>query len=153
MTMRRVMVLCLCWGIASNTAHAQCEPEEPRSSKVQKLFDKALHPKGKTTLEDRLAYLASALDLEPEDAPMRMEAAELAFKASSRNPDMWGELTQHLDALEEVCPGGMPEALYLRGAMAYMNDDFELAFTQFQAYLSLPEDMTKRRRRSDAPQS
>ena len=149
MTARRVMVLCLGLGIALHAAHAQCEPEEPRSSKAQKLFDKALHPKGKTTLEDRLAYLESALDLEPEDAPMRMEAAELTFKATSRNPDMWGELTQHLDALEEVCPGGMPEALYLRGAMAYMNDDFELALTQFQAYLSLPEDMTKRRRRSD----
>ena len=63
MTVRRVMVLCLCWGIAFTTAHGQCEPEEPRSSKAQKLFDKALHPKGKTTLEDRLAYLESALDL------------------------------------------------------------------------------------------
>ncbi|HCL46458.1 MAG TPA: hypothetical protein DHW55_04295 [Flavobacteriales bacterium] len=149
MTVRRVMALCLCLGITFNTANAQCEPEEPRSSKAQKLFDKALHPKGKTTLEDRLTCLETALELEPEDVPMRMEAAELAFQATSRNPDMWGELTQHLDALEEICPGGMPEALYLRGAMAYMNDDYELALTQFQAYLSLPEDMTKRRRRSD----
>ena len=123
--------LCLCLGIAFNTTHAQCELEEPRSSKAQKLFDKALHPKGKTTLEDRLAYLESALDLEPEDAPMRMEAAELAFKATSRTRHV-GELTQHLDALEEVCPGGMPEALYLRGAMAYMNDDYELALTRFK---------------------
>ena len=49
MTVRRVMVLWLCLGIAFNTAHAQCELEEPRSSKAQKLFDKALHPKGKTT--------------------------------------------------------------------------------------------------------
>lgn len=149
MTVHRILVLCLGLGIALHAAHAQCEPEEPRSSKAQKLFDKALHPKGKTTLEDRIAYLESALDLEPEDAPMRMEAAELAFKATSRNPDMWSALTRHLDALEEVCPGGMPEALYLRGAMAYMNDDYELALTQFQAYLALPEDMTKRRRRSD----
>lgn len=149
MTVRRVLVLCLCLGIAFNTTHAQCEAEEPRPSRAQKLFDKALHPKGKTSIEERLDFLTAALDLHPEDPEMRMAAAELAFKATSRNPDMWGELTQHLDALEEVCPGGMPEALYLRGAMAYMNDDYDLALTQFQAYLSLPEDMTKRRRRGD----
>ena len=43
---------------------AQCELEEPRSSKAQKLFDKASSPKGKTKLEDRLAWLDAALELE-----------------------------------------------------------------------------------------
>jgi outer membrane protein OmpA-like peptidoglycan-associated protein len=63
---------------------------------------------------------------------------------------MWGVLTERLNALDEVCPGGMPEVLYLRGAMAYLNDDYEDALMQFKAYLALPEEVTKRIRRREA---
>ncbi len=149
MAVRSTLFLSLCLCITFSAANAQCALEEPRPSKAQKLYDKAMHPKGKTSIEERLDLLTSALTLHPKDPEMRMAAAELAFKATGRNPDMWGALSQHLDALEEVCPGGMPEALYLRGAMAYMNDHYDLALTQFQAYLTLPEEATRSRRRRD----
>jgi len=74
----------------------------------------------------------------------------MTFKATRRDPDMWGVLSERLNALDEVCPGGMPEVLYLRGAMAYLNDDYEEALMQFKAYLALPEEVTKRIRRREA---
>ena len=128
---------------------AQCELEEPRSSKAQKLFDKASSPKGKATLEDRLAWLDAALEFEPGDAEVLMAAAELAFKAAGRDAEHWALLTERLDALDEVCPGGMPEAVYLRGAVAYMSNRYEEALASFQTYLSLPQESTRTRRRRD----
>ena len=138
----------LVWAGAS-LGFSQCEMEEPRPSKAQKLFDKASHPKGKAALSDRLSWLESALDIHPDDPEVLMASAELTFKATSIDPDMWGILTERLNALDELCPGGMPEALFLRGAMAYMNDRYDEALTLFQAYLALPENLTRKRRRSD----
>ena len=122
--------------------------DEPRPSRAQKLFDKASHPKGKAALSDRLSWLESALDIHPEDPEVLMASAELTFKATSLDPDMWGVLIERLNALDELCPSGMPEALYLRGAMAYMNDRYDDALTLFQAYLALPENLTRKRRRT-----
>ena len=149
--MKAAVALCfaLALGVAPVITQAQCEMEEPRSSRAQKLFEKALHPKGKTSLEERLSHLQSALEYHPDDPQMLMECAELAFRCTNKNPDMWGVLNEFLDALEEVCPAGMPEALYLRGAMAYMMDSYQVALTQFQAYLALPEEATQPRRRND----
>ena len=79
----------LVWAGAS-LGLSQCEMEEPRPSKAQKLFDKASHPKGKAALSDRLSWLESALDIHPEDPEVLMASAELTFKATSLDPDMWG---------------------------------------------------------------
>jgi len=144
------LLLALLAAVAGSAAAlAQCELEEPRPAKAQKLYERATSPKGKAALEDRLVWLADALEISPEDPELLLESAELTFKATRRDPDMWGVLTERLEALDEVCPGGMPEALYLRGAMAYMNDEYEAALLQFQAYLSLPEDVTRRIRRRE----
>ncbi|MGB1635980.1 MAG: OmpA family protein [Flavobacteriales bacterium] len=147
-TLRHVLACLLVAGSAA--ALAQCEPEEPRSAKAQKLYERATSPKGKASLEDRLAWLEEALELSPEDPELLMESAEMTFKATRRDPDMWGVLSERLNALDEVCPGGMPEVLYLRGATAYLNDDYENALMQFKAYLALPEEVTKRIRRREA---
>lgn len=147
-TLRHVLACLLVAGSAA--ALAQCEPEEPRSAKAQKLYERATSPKGKASLEDRLAWLEEALELSPEDPELLMESAEMTFKATRRDPDMWGVLSERLNALDEVCPGGMPEVLYLRGATAYLNDDYENALMQFKAYLAVPEEVTKRIRRREA---
>ena len=149
-TLRHVLACILPAVLAGSAAAlAQCELEEPRPAKAQKLYERATSPKGKAALEDRLAWLVDAIELSPEDPELLMESAELTFKATRRDPDMWSVLTERLDALDEVCPGGMPEALYLRGAMAYINDAYEMAMLQFQAYLALPEDATTRVRRAE----
>ena len=57
-----------------------------------------------------------------------------------------GGYSERLDALDEVCPGGMPEAVYLRGAVAYMSNRYEEALASFQTYLSLPQESTRTRR-------
>ena len=140
----------LTWMLMASCAmglHAQCEMEEPRPSKAQKLYQRATQPKGKASLADRVEWIEQALDLHPEDPEALMAAAELAFKSSRKNPEAWASLEEWLTQLDEVCPEGLPEALYLRGAQAYMNDEYERALTQFRAYLSLPENQTRRSRR------
>ena len=142
----------LTWMLMASCAmglHAQCEMEEPRPSKAQKLYQRATQPKGKSSLADRIEWIEQALDLHPEDPEALMAAAELAFKSSRKNPEAWASLEEWLTQLDEVCPEGLPEALYLRGAQAYMNDEYERALTQFRAYLSLPEDQTRRSRRRE----
>ena len=49
----------------SATTLAQCELEEPRPAKAQKLYERATSPKGKAALDDRLEWLADALELSP----------------------------------------------------------------------------------------
>ena len=87
---RRVNVLT--WMLMASCAvglHAQCEMEEPRPSKAQKLYQRATQPKGKSSLADRIEWIEQALDLHPEDPEALMAAAELAFKSSRKNPEAW----------------------------------------------------------------
>lgn len=130
----------------SVTGWSQCDIE-PRPSKAQKLVDKAT--KGKASLQARIALLNEALEIHPEDPETLIECAELCFKATRQDADMWNVMASKLEALQDVCPGSMPEALYLRGAMAYVNDDAEMALVQFGAYLATPEEETTPSRRRE----
>ena len=84
--MKAAVALCfaLALGVTPVITQAQCEMEEPRSSRAQKLFEKALHPKGKTSLEERLSHLQSALEYHPDDPQMLIECAELAFRCTNK---------------------------------------------------------------------
>ena len=146
MMARRALVVLM--ALVASVAQGQCEME-PRPSKAQKLYSKATSPKGKASLQERIAMLDEGLEIHPEDPEALLACAELQFKATRQNPGMWESMAGHLAALQEVCPGGMPEALYLRGAMAYVNDDVEGAITQFGAYLAAPEEATTPSRRSE----
>ena len=111
--------------LASAMGLAQCEPSEPRAKKAEKYFEKATNSKGNASVQDRLEWIDLALEIEPEDPELLMEAAELAFKTVKQDSDQWAVLTMRLDELEVVCPDGMPEALFLRGAHAYAQTDME----------------------------
>ena len=136
--------------LASAMGLAQCEPSEPRAKKAEKYLEKATNSKGNASVQDRLEWIDLALEIEPEDPELLMEAAELAFKTVKQNSDQWAVLTMRLDELEAVCPDGMPEALFLRGAHAYAQNRYGEGWQHFQSYLDFPENETRRSRRREA---
>lgn len=76
------LLLALLAAVAGSAAAlAQCELEEPRPAKAQKLYERATSPKGKAALEDRLVWLADALEISPEDPELLLESAEQIGRA------------------------------------------------------------------------
>ena len=122
----------------------------PREKKAQKLFDKATESKSRADLSERIAWLEEALESHPDDAELHMTVAELNYKRTSTHPSGWTDMSIHLDALNELCPEGWPEASFLRGALAYINDDYDNAVLHFKLYMDQPESDTRRSRRREA---
>ena len=128
----------------------QCDPELPRERKAQKLFEKATDSKSRANLSERIAWLEEALDWHPDDPELHMKAADLNYRRTSAHPAGWTDMSVHLDALNELCPEGWPEAHFLRGALAYINEDYDNAALHFNRYLGQPESRTRRSRRREA---
>ena len=131
-------------------AMGQCNPELPREKKAQKLFEKATDSKSRADLSERIAWLEEALEWHPDDPELHMKAADLNYSRTSAHPAGWTEMSVHLDALNELCPEGLPETHFLRGALAYINEDYDNAALHFNRYLGQPESNTRRSRRREA---
>lgn len=143
-------VWALSLGLACTCAIGQCEPELPREKKAQKLYDKATDTKSRADLSERIAWLEEALEWHPDDPELRMKAADLNYRRTSAHPSGWTGMSIHLDALNELCPEGWPEAQFLRGALSYINEDYDNAVLHFSRYLEQPESDTRRSRRREA---
>ena len=144
------VVWALTLGLACTCTKGQCDPELPREKKAQKLFEKATDSKSRADLSERIAWLEEALEWHPDDPELHMKAADLNYRRTSAHPAGWAEMSVHLDALNELCPEGWPEAHFLRGALAYINEDYDNAALHFNRYLGQPESNTRRSRRREA---
>lgn len=150
MALRRLAVFGgLCWAFVLST-HGQCALEEPRAAKASKLLERAQSPKPKDSLDDRMAAVQEALELHPEDAEAWMMMAEFQFRALRRGRLSWEDLLESLGAVEELCPEGMPEAMYMRAAYHYSQEAHVQALDGFQRYLAEDENLTRASRRKDA---
>ena len=150
MDLRRLAILGgLCWSMALPSA-GQCTLDGPRTAKASKWLERAKSPKPKASLEGQMAAVRQALKIHPDDAEAWMMLTEFQFKAIRRGQLNWEDLLESLRAVEELCPEGMPEALYIRAAHHYSQLAHEDALQGFKRYLAEDEAFTRAQRRRDA---
>ena len=140
----RVWTLAACLVFAGRTALGQTEPcPDANHPKALKVLEKIRADKG-IEVDDRLELLAKALEVDPECAACRLEAARLYFRRAKMNRPGGAEALALLTPLLEDCPDFHAEAWYMAGGLAYGNRDYERAKSHFTRFLDFPSDDLER---------
>ena len=145
-------VWALSLGLACTCAIGQCEPELPREKEGSEAFLKkpqtANHAQD---LSERIAWLEEALEIASGRRGAPHDGGGIELQTDQR-PSLW--MDGHVDSLgcleTKLCPEGWPEAQFLRGALSYINEDYDNAVLHFSRYLEQPESDTRRSRRREA---
>jgi len=128
-------VLCTACGV-----QAQTEPcPDATHPKALKALERVRTDKG-LEVDDRLALLAKALEVDPACAACRLEAARLHFRRAKMGRPGAAEAAALLAPLLEDCPDFHAEAWFMAGGLAYGNRAYTTAQTHFQAFLDFPSD-------------
>jgi outer membrane protein OmpA-like peptidoglycan-associated protein len=129
--------VCLC---TSADVQAQTEPcPDATHPKALKTLERIRTDKG-LEVDDRLELLAKALEMDPECAACRLEAARLYFRRAKMNRPGGAEASALLAPLLQSCPDFHAEAWFMAGGLAYGNRDYEAAQAHFNAFLDFPSD-------------
>ena len=148
--------------VFSYSAAQTCPIPEDFSSKASKLYEKAIDPKKKLSVDDRIELLNESIEIQAdfgEEFGRAYEAlSKQLFKLARRDPSFISECRTNTQTWLSICEGStssndafIAEGHYMLGVLEFLSGNAEIAVIELESFIQATElDMnpsTKRKRR------